>query len=198
MLAAAATATESDTIPADADGLVQLGALHGIVTGAVTERRGTSVLVCRNGSTEYETWCKALSSLTQLQYSGLKPVLVDINLLMMRDEGILNVQILEGLHKVIGSTVKPTSALAESRKHLKALLTKTEHSGSGTEEPMIVMKLLRVGDLKYSTAGWLQQFCEMANAPNSRLIVLVAQVFGTYVEYDDTDLELQLQHTITI
>jgi hypothetical protein len=63
----------------------ELGALHDIVTGAVTERRGTSVLMCRNGSTNNPIWDEALPSLAQLQYSGLKPVLVDIHSFLGHD-----------------------------------------------------------------------------------------------------------------
>jgi hypothetical protein len=119
------------------------------------------------------------------------------------DAGALFFDILRRLHRVIGSTFDTSLAPAEVCTQLKALLTKTEHSGSGRSsgdggaEPMILLKLHDIAELRGSLCEELQQLFDTANAPNSGVIV-VAQFFGTYVDYDDTDLELQLQHTITI
>jgi hypothetical protein len=134
----------------------ELGALHDIVTSAVTERRGTSVLMCRNGSAIRAIFDEALPSLAQLQYSGLKPVLVGIHSSQGLDAGALFFDILRKLHRVIGSTFDTSLAPAEVCTQLKALLTKTAHSGSGRSsgdggaEPMILLKLHDIDKLRGS------------------------------------------------
>jgi hypothetical protein len=219
--AATATATESNTVADTVDGLVEhpepvpeqqqrqqeqaqrfpcttalsreqhksgLGALHDIVTDAVTERRGTSVLMCCNVSTDGRIWHEALPSLAQWQYSGRTPVLVEICTTTTDCFGELFNQILRRLH------VDTSLAPAEVHKQLKAMLTKTEHSGSGTEEPMIVLALHNY------MPGYLVaelQLCEMANTPNSRVIVVV-EYDDPYDVYKRRELHLQLQHIVTI